>query len=58
LFQRGASDVKNPCVKHFKIVLRMLLFVEVAATVPEHLGEKVIIKCILLYMHFVGVLKT
>jgi hypothetical protein len=37
----------------------MFLFVEVAAAVPEHLGEKVIINtCILLHVHFVGVLKT
>jgi hypothetical protein len=37
----------------------MFLFIEVAAAVPEHLEEKVIINtCILLHVHFVGVLKT
>jgi len=38
----------------------MFLFIEVAAAAAlEHLGEKVIINtCILLYVHFIGVLKA
>jgi len=37
----------------------MFLFIEMAVAALEHLGEKVIINtCILLYVHFIGVLKA